>query len=422
MDSIYLLSFDRKGRMTIIEIRDIEKFINTTTLTTSEKSPLLEKLDTMKKDYINEVHKYKITYLAKCNRWNTYVKTKDGKRKELKAPTETALYKKLWEWYGFEGKTVFDLFWEWLSYKETITTSESTIRRHEQHFRKYLTSSPLLHKNVAAISKLELQKECNRIVKDFNLSYKEWQNVKTIIGGMFAYAADSSMIPSNIMKEVKITVKYRQVVKKDSSTEVYNDAEYLAFYNYFYTKYAATEDPVYIQALLQIFTGMRVGEVVALKWDDVCGNKIHVVRQQVTEDYRDADNKWKQRCCVVDHTKTHTDRFVVLAPYAIDLLKKLDHSTEYIFTRKSTGRITSRQLCYALEKYALDAGMPVKSSHKSRKTYASRLANGGVPIDQIRIQLGHKDAHTTLSYIYDTTTDNSYSLISKAIAPIGKRL
>ena len=42
-----------------------------------------------------------------------------------------------------------------------------------------------------------------------------------------------------------------------------------------------------------------------------------------------------------------------------------------------------------------------KSTHKIRKTFASKLNANGVPIDEIRTLLGHSDAQTTLSYIYN---------------------
>ena len=60
--------------------------------------------------------------------------------------------------------------------------------RYKQYFYKYLESSPLIHKTIQKITDLELEKECNRLVTSFSLSYKAWQNLKTILGGMYAYA------------------------------------------------------------------------------------------------------------------------------------------------------------------------------------------------------------------------------------------
>ena len=123
----------------------------------------------------------------------------------------------------------------------------------------------------------------------------------------------------------------------------------------------------------------------------------------------------KRRYRVVPHTKTYTDRYVTLPEQATVLLKHLDHSTEFIFSRETTGRITSRQVTYQLEKYAEVKGLQVKRSHKTRKTYASNLAAGGIQLDKIRTQLGHASLKTTLGYIYDTSTDDSATAINACV-------
>lgn len=57
----------------------------------------------------------------------------------------------------------------------------------------------------------------------------------------------------------------------------------------------------------------------------------------------------------------------------------------------------------------------VKRSHKLRKTYASRLNAAGLPLDQIRANLGHASLTTTLGYIYNPLTpEESLKLMEKA--------
>ena len=53
--------------------------------------------------------------------------------------------------------------------------------------------------------------------------------------------------------------------------------------------------------------------------------------------------------------------------------------------------------------------------HKLRKTYASRLNAAGIPLDQIRANLGHASLTATLGYIYNPLTpEESLKLIEKA--------
>jgi len=160
---------------------------------------------------------------------------------------------------------------------------------------------------------------------------------------------------------------------------------------------------------LNFMMGLRVSELVALRWEDYSDlNHLHIVREEV----RDQDTNTYE---VVEHTKTNRDRFVVLVPKAVALLQKLDRTDGYIFTRNGE-RLTSRQIAYVLEKYAETKGISTKSTHKMRKTFASNLNAAGVPLDCIRELLGHSNLSTTLGYIYNPLTEKeTYTLISKAL-------
>ena len=94
-----------------------------------------------------------------------------------------------------------------------------------------------------------------------------------------------------------------------------------------------------------------------------------------------------------------------LLPKALDVLKLIQNHDEFLFTRDGK-RITERQVNYVLEKYAERMGTITKSSHKLRKTYASRVKAAGVSLDTIRKDLGHKNILTTDRYIFDTDDED----------------
>lgn len=386
-----------------------ENFIDL--LDEKSKSALLDVIDMNKKELVLTVHKYKISQLTgKDQRWHTYIPA-DTKRgiKEIKKNTEKEIIDFLIGFYGLGGLTFSELYSEWIKYKETITESSATIRRHGQHFNKYFVNekSKLLKMDISKIDKLTLQSECNGLVKKFNMTQKEWQNVKTIINGMFEYAFDKHLINENPCDRLKITVKYRQVNKKTAKTEVYKDQEYKTILSYLDKMYSETGDSSFLAVKFQFFTGVRVGELVALKWEDIDLNEmtIHVHSEEANKPYRDELGKWHDRRIVVPHTKTYTDRDVQLLPKALEVLEHIQHRTGFIFIRDGE-RITERQVNYVLEKYAERMGTITKSSHKLRKTYASRMKAGGVSLDTIRKDLGHTNILTTDKYIFDVDDED----------------
>ncbi len=63
------------------------------------------------------------------------------------------------------------------------------------------------------------------MVKEFNLTRKAWVNAKTILIGMFDYAKRKKYITDNPLSDMRITVRYKQVVKKSGNTQTYNTDE-----------------------------------------------------------------------------------------------------------------------------------------------------------------------------------------------------
>lgn len=366
------------------------------------------------REKIKKVHKFAITPPSNDKgRWQTWYIDTDGKRKNIKAQTENELLDKLVIIYfsnsHIEKLTFHELFDEWLEYKTTVTNSPNTIKRHIQHYNKYFATSALDNMKIAKIDELLLEQECNRIVQEFNLPRKEWCNAKTILNGMYAYAIRKKYLKENPLDNVQILVKFKQVVKKTEKTETYNTEE-LASINAFLDRlYAETSDTSYLAIKLDFLLGLRVGELVALKWTDWCDtNHLHIVREEIRDQ---TDNSYS----VVEHTKTNRDRFVVVVPKAVEILNKIERTDDYIFTRDGK-RITSIRIASILRKYASYNGVPLKSSHKIRKTYASNLHKNGVPLDCIREMLGHTSLATTLDYLFNPLTENeTYDLISKAL-------
>ena len=122
----------------------------------------------------------------------------------------------------------------------------------------------------------------------------------------------------------------------------------------------------------------------------------------------------------LDHTKTHLERKIDLIPKAIEIFRILEKAApnhkpnDYIFAEGSQ-YLTLRSFNYVLEHTCKQIGIDPKRSHKLRKTYASRLNAAGLPLDQIRANLGHTNSSTTLGYIYNPLTPKeSLAIMEKA--------
>lgn len=247
---------------------------------------VFDMLMTAKKDRIRKIHKYAITPPSgDGKRWQTYYKGEHVKRKIIKAQTENELIEKLILIYlsdsHIDKLTFHELYEEWLGYKESVTDSQNTVKRHKQHYRKYFAVSCLHHKKIKHITELMLETECNRIVMEYNLPRKEWCNIKTILNGMYQYAVRKKYLLDNPMDKVQILVRFKQIVRKTGKTETYNTDELKDLNRYLDMMYAESSGTVYLAVKLNFLIGLRVGELVATKFSDISDNHLHIVREEV---------------------------------------------------------------------------------------------------------------------------------------------
>ena len=158
-----------------------------------------------------------------------------------------------------------------------------------------------------------------------------------------------------------------------------------------------------LAVIFQFQTGMRVGEIGAVKYADIKGDTLHVCRMV------------REQFTVVEHTKSAAgDRMI----YLTDLAKKVIEETkryhkeqgmpdaEYIFGDYE--HLKPRTIADRYSAFCKRLEIQHRSSHKARKTQISALLDGGVNLDTVRRLSGHEDSETTLRcYNYDRAEEKA---------------
>ena len=183
--------------------------------------------------------------------------------------------------------------------------------------------------------------------------------------------------------------------------------------------------------LLNFHLGLRIGELVALKWTDIEGDYLHVQRMEQTSfEFTNEENEVIANSTgyvIVPHAKSDAgDRMVYLNSYAKEILKLIykinmkygyhDDGYIYIKSRYKT-RATTRTLTKYLEDLCLSCSITIKSNHKIRKTKISSMFDHGININTIREQAGHEDERTSLkNYCFDQNDDYEKEKLLEASA------
>lgn len=181
-------------------------------------------------------------------------------------------------------------------------------------------------------------------------------------------------------------------------------------------------DRLRLLLLLAINTGMRTSELLALRYSDIQDGEI-LVNKQVLSKPIFKDGKTSGYELTISDPKS--EKAVRSIPISSDLMQAVqDHRqqhlkemmkkryrTDYIFTTSTGSLIDRRSLRHSLDKLHTDADVPCYGLHTYRRTFASKLARTGTPIQVLRDLLGHEDIAVTAKYYINISSDEKRTAI-----------
>jgi integrase len=163
---------------------------------------------------------------------------------------------------------------------------------------------------------------------------------------------------------------------------------YLSFEEAARLESAARSDTSWSAAIIvALNTGMRLGELIALQWDD-----IDLVSRILTVQRSD----WQG---TIGTPKSGKQRNIPLNDKVIAALKAHRHLRgPWVFCRDDGSRRSNGEFALALRRIRKLSGLQGFEWHGLRHTFASHLAMRNVPMRAIQELLGHADMQMTLRY------------------------
>lgn len=173
-------------------------------------------------------------------------------------------------------------------------------------------------------------------------------------------------------------------------------------------------DPTKIGILISLHTGLRIGEVCALTWDDVdfTQNIIHV-RSTVTRIKNKSNDCSTKTILTVDKPKTKSSiRDIPISSVLRPVLKKMSKisQSKYV-TSENASFISPRTYEYRYHKLLDYCGINSINYHALRHTFATRCIEVGVDVKTLSEILGHANVSITL----DTYVHSSMELKRKQL-------
>lgn len=329
--------------------------------------------------------------------------------------------------------TLKELFYEFMEYKKS-KVSGGTINRMMQDWKKfYEPHTEFIYKPFVKITKIDVDNLLNDIVNEHTMKDKAFKNMCGVLKQTFEYAVNAEYIDKSPYRVEVNKKKITPTRKKANEKEVFTAKERDILIKEMERR--IQNDPlnaVPLAIMLDFEIGVRCGELLALKESDIISengtSKLYIHRQVVKENnITDLENIKQIGWNVVDYTKSDCgERKIPLTPKALEYIDRIrqinvlngNQNKGFLFLTEDGTIITRDALDGQLRRGCAYAGIPVRSMHKIRKTYASTLYQRGVPITIVSKLLGHADESTTMKhYIFnlkdETETD---SLVLNALS------
>lgn len=268
----------------------------------------------------------------------------------------------------------------WLIYKEQYIKESSFVKYKsilERHIKPYFNEIP--------VNKID-EHTIEAFAKNLTVKGYSAQTVKitlSVLEGVFLY--------------FKIDVSVKRIIPKKGQKEIHilssNDRLKLEKYLLY------GQDAYKIGILLSLYTGIRIGELCALKWEDIDLNagtvKINATLQRI-QDFKGISGN-KTRIVITEPKTPSAKRTIPLPIFLIKRLKAVDPKNGSAFLLTGTERFTEpRALTYVFKKYLKESGVPDINFHALRHTFTTRCIENDFEPKALSEILGHSSVNTTL--------------------------
>ena len=304
-----------------------------------------------------------------------------------------------------EKYTFADLYELWFESAYKNTVKESTYVKTQESFRLHI---------LPKFGHLRLEKitvtYCQTTVNDWCKKLAKYRAMKNYVTRIFDYAITLDLVESNPMRKISMPTKHKDVTE-EKIENFYTKEELQHFFSCLQQETGLSRKWFVLFRLLA-FSGMRIGEALALQWNDIdFTNETVTINKTVA--------RGENNALIIQTPKTAKGvRTIVLDKITLSILKKwrTEQATDYlklgfntlkptqpIFTTIHNNYVQLASVVNRLNKIIIKHDLKRITVHGFRHTHCSLLFEAGASIQEVKERLGHSDIKTTMN-IYTHVT------------------
>ena len=298
--------------------------------------------------------------------------------------------------------TLGEWFPQWLKYYKEGTIKGTSLHQYELLERKL--PADLCEMELNDIRPMHLQKFINEFAKGASKSYMD--KMRVMLRSLFVTAIENGLCENDPTKRLRLPRVAQTPREAYTPEEMQTIVNFAMDYKY---------QRVATGVIVLLLTGIRRGELLGLRWEDVTNNTLSIKRGVFI-----ADN----RPCVEEYVaKTDSSiRTVPLLPEVAYRLLALPRYGQYIFSTRNGNLMYPRNFSRDYNAFfdALREQHPNirrLSVHCCRHSFATNTLASGADVRVVQKILGHANINTTAIY-----THPDMNIMQKAVNDLKSNL
>jgi len=291
---------------------------------------------------------------------------------------------------------VADIGRQWLS-EATLTVKESTARKYEDIFRCYI----LPEFGEDEMSKVTDKRVINFVnsllseggVKKQGLTSATVAEVLSAMNGIRSYAIKRGYT-------VAFSTECIRLKRSQKDIRVFSREEEQQILDYL----QGNMDLPALGILLCLFTGIRVGELCAMKWDDISleERRMHVCKTMLRI-RTDEKPGGRTEVKISQPKSTCSIRTIPLPDSVMGLLERFHVPGAFLLTGDPERYVEPRTMQNRFKKILSVCGIRDANFHATRHTFATRCIELGFDVKSLSEILGHANVSITMNrYVHPT--------------------
>lgn len=291
------------------------------------------------------------------------------------------------------GRETFGMYCdEWLAVNKN-RVKESTVAKYsvalENHIKPFF--GKFLPETITTAMTAEF---ADHLLTEKKLSAKTAKDIMIVLKAVLRFIVNTGN-KGNLIEVAMPRYKYREI-------RVLSHQEQQIFVDYLIKDMDSSKFGI----LFALMTGLRIGEVCALRTGDVSLADRTVTVRVTMQRIKNMDGGAKTKIVFSEPKSSNSSRIVPLTSKAIELCRErvLQNSPEsFLLTGSETKHMEPRVLQYRIKKYSMDCGIEDLHFHVLRHTFATRCVEVGFEIKSLSEVLGHSTPNITLArYVHSS--------------------